>query len=115
LSRIVSQLKDLDCYQGRFNGSWGRPVLAKLDLPVDEPQQATLDTLKEWKGPHCTIQAAVPRKGKASKYEVTPRPYHPRASARAAPPRPKAHNDNVGDEQRELQRLVPQPRWPGQQ
>jgi hypothetical protein len=135
LSRIVSQLKDLDCYQGRVNGSWGRPVqdalerfntLAKLDLPVDEPQQATLDTLKEWKGPHCTIQAAVPRKGKASKYqaakplapirrEVTPRPYHPCASARAAPPRPKAHNDNVGDEQRELQRLFPQPRWPGQQ
>jgi hypothetical protein len=70
LSRIVSQLKDLDCYQGRVNGSWGRPVLAKLDLPVDEPQQATLDTLKEWKGPHCTIQAAVPRKGKASKYQA---------------------------------------------
>jgi hypothetical protein len=79
LSRIVSQLKDLDCYQGRVNGSWGRPVqdalerfntLAKLDLPVDEPQQATLDTLKEWKGPHCTIQAAVPRKGKESKYQA---------------------------------------------
>jgi hypothetical protein len=60
LSRIVSQLKDLDCYQGRVNGSWGRPVqdalerfntLAKLDLPVDEPQQATLDTLKRVEGP----------------------------------------------------------------
>jgi hypothetical protein len=49
------------------------------------------------------------------KKSVTPRPYHPQASARAAPPRPKAHNDNVGDEQRELQRLFPQSRWPGQQ
>jgi hypothetical protein len=82
---------------------------------------------KEWKGAHCTIEAAVPHKGKASRYQaakpppatykksVTPRPYHPQASARAAPPRPKAHNDNVGDEQRELQRLFPQTRWPGQQ
>jgi uncharacterized caspase-like protein len=132
---IVSQLKDLDCYQGRVNGSWGRPAqdalerfntLAKLDLPIDEPQQATLDALKEWKGPHCTIEAAVPHKGKASKYQaakppatykksVTPRPYHPQASARATSPRPRAHNDNVGDEQRELQRLFPQTRWPGQQ
>jgi len=132
---IVSQLKDLDCYQGRVNGSWGRPAQdalgrfnthAKLDLSVDEPQQVTLDALKEWKGPHCTLQAAVPRKGKASKYQaakpsatykksVAPRPYHPQATARTAPPRPKAHNDNVGDEQRELQRLFPQTRWPGQQ
>jgi hypothetical protein len=131
---IVSQLKDLDCYQGRVNRSWGRPAqdalerfntLAKLDLPVDEPEQATLDALKEWKGPHCTIQVAVPRKEKAPKYQAakppatyrksaTPRRYHPQAAARAAPPRP-AHNDGVGDEQRELQRLFPQTRWPGQQ
>jgi hypothetical protein len=62
---IVSELKSLDCYQGPVNGAWEKPAqdaldrfnaLAKLDLPVDEPEQATLDALKEWKGPHCTIQ-----------------------------------------------------------
>jgi uncharacterized caspase-like protein len=131
---IVSELKGLDCYRGPVNGSWGEPAqdalekfntLAKLDLPVDEPQQATLDTLKEWKGPHCAVQATVPRKGKPQKYQAakppvktykkaaTPRPYQPRAAARPAPG-PRAHHGGGGEEQQELQRLFPQTNWPGQ-
>jgi caspase domain-containing protein len=132
---IVSALKELDCYQGKVNGTWGEPAqdalerfnrLAKLDLPVDEPEQATLAALKDWKGPHCTIQAAVPRaKAKSPKYQavkppantykktVTPRPYQPKAAARPTP-RPRVHSgDNVGDEQRELQRAFPSTNWPG--
>jgi uncharacterized caspase-like protein len=132
---IVSELKELDCYQGRVNGRWGEPeqdalerfnTLAKLDLPVDDPEQATLDALKGWKGAHCTIQAAIPRakekkyqavKPPASTYKrtVTPRaPYRPRAAAR---PVPRIHagggGSGVGDEQRELQRAFPSTNWPG--
>src|SRR6185437_9516057 len=91
---IVSELKDLDCYRGpstdRGDGQrktlWSFNSLAKLDLPVDDPEEATLAALKEWKGPHCTIQATVPRREKEPKYQaikppaksykktVTPRP-----------------------------------------
>ena len=77
------------------NGSWGRSVqdalerfnsLAKLDLPVDDPEEGTLAALKDWKGPHCTIQATVPRRENEHRYQavkppaktykksVTPRP-----------------------------------------
>jgi uncharacterized caspase-like protein len=127
---IVSALKELDCYQGKVSGAWGEPAqdalerfntLAKLDLPVDEPEQATLAALKDWKGPHCQIQAAVPRKGKkyqaakppAYKKAVTPRPYQPRAAARPAP-EPRAHSGGGGggEAQQELQRLFPQTNWP---
>ena len=102
---IVSELKDLDCYRGPVNGSWGRSAqdalerfnsLAKLDLPVDDPEEGTLAALKDWKGPHCTIQATVPRREKEPKYQavkppaktykktVTPRhPYRPKAAGRA--------------------------------
>jgi uncharacterized caspase-like protein len=132
---IVSELKDLDCYRGPVNGSWGRSAqdalerfnsLAKLDLPVDDPEEATLAALKDWKGPPCTIQAAVPRKEKAPKYQavkppaktykktVTPRPYRPKAAARPVPgPRGHRGGDGVGDEQRELQRAFPSTNWPG--
>jgi uncharacterized caspase-like protein len=128
---IVSELKELDCYQGKVNGTWGEPAqdalerfngLAKLDLPADEPEEATLAALKDWKGPHCQIQAAIPRKGKkyqavkppANIYKktVTPRPYQPRAAARPAPG-PRVHSGGGGGaEQQELQRLFPQTNWP---
>jgi uncharacterized caspase-like protein len=132
---IVSELKGLNCYRGPVNGSWGESAqdalekfntLAKLDLPVDEPEQATLDALKEWKGPHCAVQAAVPRKGKPQKYQAakppaktykktaTPRPYQPRAAARPAPGPRVHHGGGGGEEQQELQRLFPQTNWPGQ-
>ena len=133
---IVSELKDLDCYRGPVNGSWGRSAqdalerfnsLAKLDLPVDDPEEGTLAALKDWKGPHCTIQATVPRREKEPKYQavkppaktykktVTPRhPYRPKAAARPVPgPRGHRGGDGVGDEQRELQRAFPSTNWPG--
>src|SRR5262245_53158042 len=56
---IVSELKDLDCYRGPVNGSWGRSAqdalerfnsLAKLDLPVDDPEEGTLAALEDRKG-----------------------------------------------------------------
>ena len=108
---IVSELKDLDCYRAPVNGSWGRSAqdalerfnsLAKLDLPVDDPEEGTLAALKDWKGPHCTIQATVPRREKEPKYQavkppaktykktVTPRPYRPKAAARPVPG-PRGH------------------------
>ena len=54
---IVSKLKEFECYRGAVNGTWGEPsqdalerfnTLAKLDLPLDEPEPATLDALKDW-------------------------------------------------------------------
>jgi len=95
-------------------------------LPVDDPEEGTLAALKDWKGPHCTIQATVPRREKEPKYQavkppvktykktVTPRPYRPKAAARPVPgPRGHRGGDGVGDEQRELQRAFPSTNWPG--
>jgi hypothetical protein len=65
---ILAELKRLGCYFGRVNGNWSvRSQLAlerfnrlsALELPLDEPQQASLDALKAWKGPHCPIERAV--------------------------------------------------------
>ena len=40
-----------------LSASTGTP---RSKLPLDEPQQASLDALKGWKGPHCPIEKAVP-------------------------------------------------------
>jgi hypothetical protein len=65
-SDIVTELKQLECYHGRVNGNWGDQSqnaierfndLSKLELPLDAPEQATLDALKEWKGPHLRDRA----------------------------------------------------------
>jgi hypothetical protein len=102
---ILSELKSLDCYQGRITGNWGNRSqdaldrfnrVSKLELPVEEPQPATLDALKGWKGPHCPIEkfvgprlksprptvsvphqglrAAVPRRPPVQAFEPRPRP-----------------------------------------
>jgi len=121
---ILAGLKELDCYQGRISGTWtnrSQDALArfnetsKLDLPVDAPEQATLDAIKGWKGPHCTVELAPKlHHGPAPKEVVIPRtrPYSKgyRANAqRQAPYRPNATTQgHGGDEINELQRLFPQ-------
>jgi Caspase domain len=71
LQDIQRALKDIDCYGGAIDGVWGGgskealdrfSQLAKLNPAPDEPGQATLDSLKAWKGDHCPTVAATPRK-----------------------------------------------------
>jgi uncharacterized caspase-like protein len=125
---IVSKLKEFECYRGAVNGTWGEPsqdalerfnTLAKLDLPLDEPEPATLDALKDWNGAHCAVEAAVPGHKAKSKHQAVRPPVKtykkavtPKATARAAPG-PTVHSGAGGDEQQELQRLFPQSAWPG--
>ncbi len=93
---ILSELKRLGCYFGSTNADWtARSKLAlerfnrvsALDLPLDEPEQASLDALKDWKGAHCPIEARIkahrPAEAAAPKKRVAP----PRKAATAAPPR----------------------------
>ena len=124
---IVSKLKEFG-YRGAVNGTWGEPsqdalerfnTLAKLDLPLDEPEPATLDALKDWNGAHCAVEAAVPGHKAKSKHQAVRPPVKtykkavtPKATARAAPG-PTVHSGGGGDEQQELQRLFPQSAWPG--
>ena len=99
--------------------------LAKLELPLDEPQQASLDALKGWKGPHCPIEQAVPPRFKQRPVVVAPprQTPPPRKAVRAGPPKPppvqafqpRPRPQHQGsDEQRELQRAFPSSAWPGQ-
>jgi uncharacterized caspase-like protein len=132
---MLAELKRIGCYFGRIDGNWsGRSQLAlerfnrlaSLELPLDEPQQASLDALKGWKGPHCPIEKAVPPRFKqrpvvAPKKEVIP----PRKAVRASPPKPPRvqafeprpqprPQEHGSDEVRELQRAFPSSAWPGQ-
>jgi len=133
---IVAELKELDCYEGPLPGTWGEPsqdalerfnAVSKLDLKLEEPEQATLDALKDWKGGHCAVQSVAVPGGKAKavapkqyaspppskKYKkaVKPAPYRPKAAARPAP-RPKVHSGGNSDEINELQRAFPSTNWP---
>ena len=129
---MLAELKRIGCYFGRIDGNWsGRSQLAlerfnrlaSLELPLDEPQPASLDALKGWKGPHCPIEKAVPPRFKqrpvvAPKKEAPPRkavraspPKAPRVQAFEPRPRPQEHGS---DEVRELQRAFPSSAWPGQ-
>jgi uncharacterized caspase-like protein len=130
---MLVELSKLGCYFGSINGNWGtrsRLALdrfnrhAKLDLPLGEPQQASLDALKDWKGAHCPLEKAVPPRIK-QRPVVTPRKQVPprkavRAGPRKAPPaqivRPRAQprEDHGSDEIRELQRAFPHAAWPSQ-
>jgi len=134
---IVAELKELDCYEGPLPGTWGEPsqdalerfnAVSKLDLKLEEPEQATLDALKDWKGGHCAVESVAVPGGKAKavaprqqaspppvkKYKkaVKPAPYRPKAAARPAP-RPKVHSGGNSDEINELQRAFPSTNWPG--
>lgn len=129
---MLAELAKLGCYFGSINADWGaRSKLAldrfnrhaKLDLPLEEPQQASLDALKDWKGSHCPIEKAVPPRVKqrpvaAPKKQAPPRKAV-RAAPRKAPPvqaaRPRAQpRDHGSDEIRELQRAFPSAAWPSQ-
>lgn len=130
---ILAELKRLGCYFGRVNGNWSvRSQLAlerfnRLSAPLDEPQQASLDALKAWKGPHCPIERAVgPRARRPPEAIAVPKqqigPAHKGLSAgvpntpphQAAAPSPRPARHGGGDEQRELQRAFPSSAWPGQ-
>lgn len=129
---MLIELSKLGCYFGSINGSWGarsRLALerfnrhARLELPLDEPQQASLDALKDWKGAHCPIEQAVPPRFKQRPAAVVPKTAPPRKAVRAAPPKappvqalraPPHPQHHGGDEQRELQRAFPSTNWPGQ-
>ena len=130
---MLVALSKLGCYFGSINGNWGtrsRLALdrfnrhAKLDLPLDEPQQASLDALKDWKGAHCPIEKAVPPRIKQRPVVAPKKQVPPRKAVRASPPRgpsvqavrPRAQprEDHGSDEMRELQRAFPSSAWPGQ-
>jgi uncharacterized caspase-like protein len=130
---ILSKLKSLDCYRGRVTGNWGDRSqdaldrfnrVSKLELPLEEPQPATLDALKGWKGPHCPIEKVVGPRIKSPRPTVSvPHkglraavPRRPPVQAFEPRPRPEPHGGGGGgsDEQRELQRAFPSSAWPGQ-
>ena len=130
---MLIALSKLGCYFGSINGSWNtraRLALdrfnrhARLDLPLDEPQQASLDALKDWKGTHCPLEKAVPPRIKQRPVFVPKKQAPPRKAVRAAPrnappvqtarpPRPEPQ-DHGSDEIRELQRAFPHGAWPSQ-
>jgi hypothetical protein len=129
---ILVELKRIGCYFGSINGNWGaRSQLAlerfnrhaALELPLDAPQQASLDALRGWKGPHCPVEKAVPPRFKQRPVVVAPprREPPPRKAVRAGPPKPPPAQafqprpqEQGSDEQRELQRAFPSSAWPGQ-
>ena len=94
---------------------------AKLDLTLDDPEQASLDALKDWKGAKCPLQKAVPPRLKQRPVVVAPKKQAPpRKAVRAAPPkspvqtvRPRSQPRDHGDDAvRELQRAFPSTAWP---
>jgi uncharacterized caspase-like protein len=127
---ILVELNKLGCYFGAINGNWGaRSKLAldrfnrhaKLDLTLDDPEQASLDALKDWKGANCPLQKAVPPRLKQRPVVVAPKKQiPPRKAVRAAPPkapvqtvRPRSQPRDHGDDAvRELQRAFPSTAWP---
>ncbi len=130
---MLVELAKLGCYFGSINGNWGtrsRLALdrfnrhAKFDLPLDEPQQASLDALKGWKGSHCPIEKAIPPRVKQRPVAAPKKQAPPRKAVRAAPrkapplqavrPRAQPREDHGSDEIRELQRAFPSSAWPGQ-
>ncbi len=57
---ILAELKLIGCYFGAINANWGARsqlaldrfdrLAATLELPLDEPQPASLDAWRGWKG-----------------------------------------------------------------
>ena len=125
---MVTVLKELDCYRGNVSGTWGPQSqaalkrfndVAKLELPVAEPHTESLQSLKDWTGPHCQIAKAVaPSKPKRAAPRKKPAKARKAPSSRKRVARPqrsrrKSSDSSVGDAQRELQRAFPATNWPG--
>jgi hypothetical protein len=128
---MLSELKRLDCYSGAVSARWGaRPKLAverfnrvsSLELPADEPLEASLETIKGWKGPNCPIENAATPSSKsrpaaaAPKKQSAPAPQRasksPPPAPRAQAARPRANPDSGGSaEINELQRMFPEGAW----
>lgn len=134
---ILVELKDLGCYYGSVNSSWNgrtREALgrfnrvAKLDLPLDDPAQASLDALKTWTGDGCAPEHAaipapppqqpVPPRSKRPYREQAHR-YAPGPEREASSPPPPRHSGTGGgggsrggggsdrvDEQQEVQKFL---------
>jgi hypothetical protein len=128
---MLAELKRLNCYFGTVKGTWStRSKLAverfnrvsALALPLDEPQEASLDALKGWKGPNCPVETAAvpgaksrPATAAAPKKQVAP---GPRKASKAAPPPPRAQarprpapHGSGSAEINELQRMFPEGAW----
>lgn len=131
---MLAELKRLDCYSGTISADWGkRPKLAmerfnqlsSLELPPDEPLEASLEAIKGWKGPNCPVEKAGtpptksrPATATAPKKQVAPAqrkaskaPPAPRAQAARPRPRsgPEGHSGSA--EINELQRMFPEGAW----
>ncbi len=132
-ANMQTELKRLGCYSGRIGDGWGPQSrlalerfneLATLELPPEEPQTASLDALKAWKGPNCEIAAvtpkATPRPAAVPKKQAAPKKSTPSKAARPAPapraqaakPRPKPSSSGSGSaEIDELKRMFPEGPW----
>jgi hypothetical protein len=127
---MLAELKRLNCYFGTIKGTWGTRArlaverfneVSSLELPLDAPQEASLDALKGWNGPNCPVEkAAAPREksrpaaAAAPKKQVAPAP---RKASKAAPVRPRAQaprrapEGSGSAEINELQRMFPEGAW----
>jgi uncharacterized caspase-like protein len=131
-ANMQTELKRIGCYSGRVGDGWGPQSrlalerfndLATLELPPEEPQTASLDALKAWKGPNCEIAAvtpkATPRPAAVPKKQAAPKKSTPSKAARpaqaprqAAKPRPKPSSSGSGSaEIDELKRMFPEGPW----
>lgn len=73
---IQKALKELECYGGAIDGVWSGASrdalekfsrLAELSASVEEPDPATLASIRAWKGGHCAVEKiAKPATEKAS-------------------------------------------------
>jgi hypothetical protein len=128
---MLGELKRLDCYFGTIKGTWSRRAKAAVErfnevsslaLPLDAPQEASLDALKGWNGPNCPVEKAAtpgtksrPATAATPKKQVAPAP----RKAAKAPARPRAQTasprrgpEGSGSaEINELQRLFPEGAW----
>ncbi|MFZ0398381.1 MAG: caspase family protein [Methyloceanibacter sp.] len=124
VQEIQRALKDIDCYGGAIDGTWsggsrealGRfRRLAKLNPAPEDPSQATLDSLKAWKGDHCSaekVAAPLPPKAAAPRKDKATPVVHPRSLGKAAktPPARVAkkpqQNNNVSYDSPEKQQAA---------
>ena len=131
---MQTELKRLDCYVGNIGDGWGRKSklaveefnrISELDLPVEEPEAASLQALKAWKGPNCEVAAVTPKAAPAPavspKKQAAPKKSSPSKASRPAPapraqaakPRPRPSTSDSGSaEINELQRMFPEAAWP---